>query len=97
MSGIFSQFSAYSVTILPSSSGRKISYPPAVDEQLVQFVLQEQKNGVLVQPEMIRREAKKLIQPFCNDFKASTGWLEKFLSRNQLSLHPPKNSPTTGF
>ena len=70
--------------------GRKISYPPSIDEQLVHYILKEQQNGVTVQAEMIRREAKKLIQPYCLDFKASTGWLDKFLSRNKISLHPNK-------
>ncbi|XP_066913694.1 nuclear factor of activated T-cells 5-like [Clytia hemisphaerica] len=73
--------------------GRKISYPSSVDEQLVQYVLREQQNGVLVQPDMIRKEAKHLITPYCHDFKASTGWLDKFLSRNKLSLYPPKEKP----
>lgn len=71
--------------------GRKLSYPAAIDAQLVQYVMQEQKGGVILSPDMLRREALQLIQPYCHEFKASTGWLDKFLARHKLSLHPSKN------
>ncbi|XP_057289871.1 uncharacterized protein LOC130612559 [Hydractinia symbiolongicarpus] len=70
-----------------SSCGRKLSYPPEIDEQLVHWVKTEQNAGVVMSPDMLRREALRLIQPYCFEFKASTGWLDKFLTRHKLVLH----------
>ena len=57
----------------PPVFGRKLSYPLDIDDQLVKWVRSEQANNNIISPELLRREALKLIQPFCNEFKASTG------------------------
>lgn len=55
----------------------------------MQWVKEEQFNGAHISPDILRKEALRLIQPYCYEFKASTGWLDKFLSRHRIVLHPP--------
>lgn len=67
-------------------SGRKLSYPSEVDEQLLHWTKTQQHRGIIVSSENLRKQALAMIQPYCPDFKASTGWLDKFVARHKLDL-----------
>ena len=59
--------------------GRKLSYPYDVDDELVQWELEMRDLQLAVSSEMIKNKAKVVITPHVSTFKASNGWLEKFL------------------
>ena len=67
--------------------GRKLSYSYELEEQLVKWILEKrEESNVAVSTEMIQLTGLSLIKPSAPDFKASDGWLRKFLSRNNLVL-----------
>ena len=67
--------------------GRKISYPLDIEGQLVGWILEKREEcNVAVSTQMIRLKALSLIKPVLPGFKASDGWLRKFLARNNLVL-----------
>ena len=67
--------------------GRKISYPQDLEEELVKWILEKrEKLYIPVSTRMIRLKALSLIKDVKPDFKASEGWLRKFLRRNNLVL-----------
>jgi len=72
--------------IKPTGSGRRLSYSTEIDEKLLHWVKKFQENKVNVTREMLQKQALSLIQPECPDFKASSGWVEKFLVRHGLTL-----------
>ena len=72
--------------VRPSGSGRRLSYSTDTDRKLLHWVKKFQENRVNVTREMLQRQALSLIQPQCPEFKASSGWVEKFLVRHGLSL-----------
>ena len=63
--------------------GRKISYPPSLEGELVAWVLSKQ-SYIPVSNRMIKLKALSLIRPVLPAFKASDGWCRKFLARNNL-------------
>ena len=71
---------------LQSSSGRSFSYPCMVDEELVDWVMTRRDCHLPVGTNMIQSKATALIKPHNPTFKASKGWLHKFMLRNGLSL-----------
>ena len=72
--------------IKPTGSGRRLSYSTETDERLLHWVKKFQENKVNVTREMLQKQALSLIQPECPEFKASSGWVEKFLVRHGLTL-----------
>ena len=70
----------------PTGSGRRLSYSTETDERLLHWVKKFQENRVNVTREMLQKQALSLIQPECPEFKASSGWVEKFLVRHGLTL-----------
>ncbi|XP_065061874.1 nucleolar protein 4-like isoform X2 [Rhopilema esculentum] len=70
----------------PSGSGRRLSYSTETDERLLNWVKKFQENRVNVTREMLQKQALLLIQPECPEFKASSGWVEKFLVRHGITL-----------
>lgn len=67
--------------------GRTLSYSHELEEQLVKWILEKrEESNVAISTEMIQLKGLSLIKPSAPDFKASDGWLRKFLSRNNLVL-----------
>ena len=67
-------------------AGKKLSYPKSVDEELLQWVYVMSDQHMPCSTRLFRKKAKALIQPHNPQLKASTGWLDKFRTRNHLSL-----------
>lgn len=67
--------------------GRKISYPESIEEDLVKWILEKRDElTVAVSKRTLRLKALSLIKPHLSDFKASDGWMKKFMRRNNLVL-----------
>lgn len=66
--------------------GRRLSYSPETDKQLLEWVLERSKSGLPVTRESIQSQALVLVRDECPDFKASSGWVEKFLIRHKFRL-----------
>ena len=66
-------------TLNKKGQGRQLSYPKDVDEELVQWVLEMRDLQLAVSSEMLKQKAKVMITPHVPTFKASNGWLEKFM------------------
>ena len=71
---------------LRSGSGRKFSYPKEVDEEIAEWILIRRDAHLPVSTKLVKAKAKLLIKPHNPQFRASKGWLEKFLSRHSLSM-----------
>ena len=67
-------------------SGRTLSYSEDIEDQLLQWILEARDQQLPIQCKAIQREALALIQPQKPQFRASEGWLQKFLNRHSLSL-----------
>lgn len=71
---------------LHSGSGRNLSYPKETDEEILEWVLVRHDAHLPVSRELIKTKARQLIKTTNSNFKASSGWLEKFMIRHSLSL-----------
>jgi hypothetical protein len=71
---------------LAKGSGRQLSYPREVDENILCWILQRRDLHLPVQRGSICQYAKSLILPHNPHFSASVGWLQKFMIRHSLSL-----------
>ena len=69
-----------------SGSGRGLSYPQKVDEEIMEWILVRRDLHLPVGTELIKVKARQLIKPYNSEFKASSGWLHKFMMRHGLSL-----------
>ncbi len=67
-------------------SGRPLSYSEDIEDQLLQWILEAWDQQLQIQRKAIQRKALALIQPQKPQFRASEGWLQKFLNRHSLSL-----------
>ncbi|XP_074635877.1 nucleolar protein 4-like isoform X2 [Acropora palmata] len=70
----------------PGGGGRRLSYSNETDEKLLQWVLRQQEKGTPVTRDAIQAQARLLIRDECPEFKASSGWVEKFLARHNLTI-----------
>lgn len=75
-----------------SGGGRRLSYSNETDEKLYQWVMKQQENGTPVTRDAIQLQARSLIQSECPEFKASSGWVEKFLTRHNLCIQTRMSS-----
>ena len=67
--------------------GRKISYPQELEDKLLAWLLEKREvDCVAVSTQVIRLKAISLIRPVNPNFKASDGWVRKFMNRNNLVL-----------
>ena len=67
--------------------GRKMSYPQDLEDKLVAWILEKwEAEFVAVSTQMIRLKPLSLIKDTNPEFKASDGWVRKFLKRNELVL-----------
>lgn len=53
---------------------------------MLQWVIKEQENGTPVTKDAIQVQARHMVRDECPDFKASSGWVEKFMSRHNLTI-----------
>ena len=60
-------------------SGRPLSYSADTEEQIVQWVLECRDLQIPIQRKMIQCKALTLISPQNSHFRASQGWLQKFM------------------
>ena len=70
---------------LKEGSGRPISYLKELDEKLVAWVLKQRDIHLPVSSQDIKLMARKLIHPINPLFKASSGWLTRFMVHHSLS------------
>jgi len=70
----------------PGGGGRRLSYSHETDEKLLQWVLKQQEKGTPVTRDAIQAQARLLVRDECPEFKASSGWVEKFLARHNLTI-----------
>ncbi len=78
--------------------GRKITYPPETEEKLLTWTLEKRESQLIpVSTHLIRMKALSLIKESNPNFKASDGWVRKFMKRNNLILrvrtHISQNLP----
>lgn len=66
--------------------GRKISYPQEVDEDILRWFLEKQDLQLAVSTEMLKQHARVVISQVNTAFKASDGWVQKFMRRHNLVL-----------
>jgi hypothetical protein len=67
-------------------AGRPLSYNADMEQLIVQWILEARDLQLPVQRKMIQRKAMAIISPEHPNFRASDGWLQKFMRRNSLSL-----------
>ena len=80
-------FSSTKTTLYRSSgAGRKLSYPVEIEEQLVQWVLEQCDLHLAVTVQNIIDQAVTVIQLVNPEFKGTRGWAQKFMRRNDLVI-----------
>ena len=67
-------------------SGQPLSYSIALEDKPVQWIFESRDLQLPVQRKAIQQKAVALIQPINPEFRASDGWLQKFMTRNSLLL-----------
>ena len=67
-------------------AGRPITYPQEREDNLIAWVLWQRDLQLPVWRQDIKLKAIALIAPDHLNFKASAGWLDKFMCRHSLSL-----------
>ena len=68
------------------SGTRPLSYTKETDQQLANWVKDQQAEGLKVTFASLRSYAKKLVSPENPNFNASVGWVTPFLLRHNLDL-----------
>ena len=67
--------------------GRKLTYSKELEDKLVAWILEKRETDcVAISTQVIRCKALALITPVKPSFKASDGWVRKFMKRNNLVL-----------
>ena len=64
-------------------------YDQAIDVALKEWVQQRVGENKCVTRIEIRQKAMEMISPHNPNFRASSGWVEKFLTRHNLSIYHP--------
>lgn len=54
--------------------GRKLSYPQAKYDELVQWLLEQRDYGMAIATKVLQKKALSIIKPCNASFKASDGW-----------------------
>ena len=67
-------------------AGRHISYPKEIEDELIIWVLKQRDLQIPVRRQDIQHKAIALIKPTNPTFKASSGWVDKFMIRHELSI-----------
>ena len=67
-------------------AGRPLSYSQCIDDELLSWILRQRDLRVTVRRLDIQLKAKALIGSGLPQFKASSGWVDKFMCRHSLSI-----------
>ena len=67
-------------------AGRPMTYSKDIDDNLIAWVLKQRDLHLPVWRLELKLKAKALICLQLPNFKASSGWIEKFMCRHSLSL-----------
>ena len=67
-------------------AGRNLSYSQEIDEELLSWVLHQRDLQIGVRRQDIQFKAKAMLSERCPSFKASNGWVDKFMCRHSLSI-----------
>ena len=62
------------------------SYPPEVDNALVEWILSQRQSGLAVSIQNLQDKAKVMILPHNPKFRASYGWVQTFKMRHSIVL-----------
>ena len=71
---------------IKTGAGRPLTYPKEIDESVIAWVLRQRDLHLPVRRLELKLKARALICPTLPNFKASSGWVEKFMHRHSLSL-----------
>ena len=71
---------------MKKGAGRPITYPQELEDDLITWVLWQRDLQLPVRRQDIQLKATALIAPDHPSFKASAGWVDKFMRRHSLSL-----------
>lgn len=66
--------------------GRHLSYDQEIEENVVAWIYEKREQQLTVSRDSVRRHITSLTKEKFPDFKASAGWLTKFMDRNNFSL-----------
>jgi len=69
-----------------AGGGRKLRIGCDKDEEILKWIMEQRDQNVPVSREAIQEHAKTKCAESHPDFTASSGWLQKFMRRHQLSL-----------
>ena len=72
--------------LMKKGAGRPISYKQEIEDELITWVLRQRDLQIPVRRQDIQLKAMELISPDNPSFKASNGWMNKFMRRHSLSL-----------
>ena len=67
-------------------AGRHLSYSQEIYEELLSWVLHQRDLQIVVRKEDIQFIAKLMLSERCPSFKASNGWVDKFMCHYSLSI-----------
>ena len=67
-------------------AGRPLTYSQCIDDELLSWILHQRDLQVTVRRLDIQLKAKALIGSDLPQFKASSGWVDKFMCRHSLSI-----------
>ena len=71
---------------IKTGAGRPLTYPKEIDKSVIAWVLRQRDLHLPVRRLELKLKARALICPTLPNFKASSGWVEKFMCRHSLSL-----------
>ena len=71
---------------IKNGAGRPVSYAKELEDDLVAWILRQRDLQVPVRRQDIKMKATAFITPTKPNFKASSGWVDKFMRRHSLSV-----------
>ena len=66
--------------------GRKLTYDHEIEEKVVVFIIEKREHQLPVSRDSVRRYILALTEEKYPDFKASSGWMTRFMDRNNFSV-----------
>jgi len=69
-----------------AGGGRKLRIGCDKDQEILKWIMEQRDQNVPVSREAIQEHARTKCREFYPEFTASSGWLQKFMRRPQLSL-----------
>ena len=66
--------------------GRKLAYDQEIEEKVIVFIIEKREHQLPVSRDSVRQYILTLTKENYPDFKASSGWLTRFMDRNDFSV-----------